>query len=69
MTKAFLLLRIYLCKLLKNPHFIIKIKNNKVSAFSGRPKPNFIAGCQDIILRGQIAGGFIYPSKADKLQR
>jgi hypothetical protein len=66
MTNAFLMLRIYLCRLLDNPHFIIKIGDKKVTVFCGKPKPNFIANCQDVISRSEISDGFIYSSKTNK---
>ena len=58
--KVLLRIRIFICRIIYNPIFIIKIENGIVTKISGSVKVSFINDCIEIADRNKLNHGFIY---------
>ena len=60
LPKLFLRIRILVCRIFKNPLFIIKVENGIVTKVSGFVKNSFINECIDIAERNNLKFAFVY---------
>ena len=58
-------LRIFICRIISNPVFIIKVEEGIVSKVSGTVSNRFMADCIDIFFMNNVQFGYVFTTKSD----
>lgn len=64
MKRQSLNIRIFICKVIFNPVFIIKVDHGIVSKVSGTVNSSFVYDCDDVFKRNDIKFAFVYAEKS-----